>query len=201
MIVELLLVLPLYAMLVAAVYRFRRIIKAMDEFSEIFNEVDTPASAEEQASIACGSAMSKRQFLEKLLKEGKKLPGKWTIKKLEKASDDVIDRLYDEYQQAEVKEKAENTGKAMSKHVVHLYSNSISKILKIDSVDQLRKDIEEDPVIRDSMAGIGALMVGTFGRFLAPVLVAAHTANHTQGFVSENKDETSEIACGSARSS
>ena len=28
------------------------------------------------------------------------------------------------------------------------------------------------------MADIGALMVVTFGRFLAPLLVMAHTANH-----------------------
>ena len=28
------------------------------------------------------------------------------------------------------------------------------------------------------MADIGALMVGTFGRLLAPILVACHTANH-----------------------
>ena len=28
------------------------------------------------------------------------------------------------------------------------------------------------------MADIGALMVGTFGRLLAPMLVTCHTANH-----------------------
>ena len=28
------------------------------------------------------------------------------------------------------------------------------------------------------MADIGALMVGTFGRLLAPMLVACHTVNH-----------------------
>ena len=26
-------------------------------------------------------------------------------------------------------------------------------------------------------------MVETFGRYLAPLLIAAHTANHTEGFV------------------
>ena len=30
------------------------------------------------------------------------------------------------------------------------------------------------------MADIGALMVVTFGKWLAPMLLAAHTANHTQ---------------------
>ena len=59
--------------------------------------------------------------------------------------------------------------------------------MKIDSTDQLRKDIDIDPVIRESMTDIGALLVGTFGRFLTPLLIAAHTANHTEGFV---QDET-----------
>ena len=37
------------------------------------------------------------------------------------------------------------------------------------------------------MADVGALMVGTFGRYLAPLLIAAHTANHTEGFVETEK--------------
>ena len=34
------------------------------------------------------------------------------------------------------------------------------------------------------MADIGALMVSTFGKWLSPILIACHTANHTQGFMS-----------------
>ena len=33
------------------------------------------------------------------------------------------------------------------------------------------------------MADIGALMVSTFRKWLSPILIACHTANHTQGFV------------------
>ena len=70
------------------------------------------------------------------------------------------------------------TGQALGKHVTNLYSNEVSKVLNIDSVEGLRKDIENDPIIKDSMADIGALMVGTFGRFVAPLLVLVHTVNH-----------------------
>ena len=55
-------------------------------------------------------------------------------------------------------------------------------MLKIDDIDALRQDIDHDPIIKDSMANIGYLMVNLFGSYLAPVLIAAHTANHTQGF-------------------
>ena len=141
---------------------------------------------------------SKREFLFSVVEQGKadKLPGKtpWTKKRLEKATDQVIEKLYHEYQQSDARHKAETTGKAASAHVVNMYSKGVSRVLKIDSVEQLRKDIDNDPIIKESMADVGALMVGTFGRFLAPLLIAAHTANHTEGFVegssdSENKQD------------
>ena len=98
-------------------------------------------------------------------------------------SDAGIDKLKSHFVQAETKLKAERTGKTVSKHVVNLYSTGVSKIVKIDGIDQLRKDIDEDPIIRDSMEEVGALLVGTFGRYLAPLLVLAHTTNQSEGFV------------------
>ena len=35
-----------------------------------------------------------------------------------------------------------------------------------------------NPIIKDQMANLGCLLVCTFGNFLAPVLVAAHTVNN-----------------------
>ena len=60
----------------------------------------------------------------------------------------------------------------MSKHDVNLYSTGVLKIVTIDSIDQLHKDIDKDPIIRHSMAEVGAVLVETFGRFLAPLLKA-----------------------------
>ena len=98
-------------------------------------------------------------------------------------SDAGIDKLKSHFVQAETKLKAERTGKAVSKHVVNLYSTGVSKIVKIDSIDQLRKDIDEDPIIRDYMAEVGTLLVEKYGRYLAPLPVLAHTANRSEGFV------------------
>ena len=112
----------------------------------------------------------------------------WTVNRINKASDSMIEKLYSEFNANEVQHKAENTGKAVSKHIVNLYSTGISRVLKIDDIDQLRRDIDNDPIIKDSMADVGFLMVGTFGHFLAPLLIAAHTANHTQGFATENPE-------------
>ena len=142
-------------------------------------EIDAPAEEE------CG-----RDFFINVINQGKAdlLPGKiWTIARVKKAPDDVIEKLKNQFVQNETKRKAQNTGKAVSKHVVNLYSTGISRFLKIDSIEQLRKDIDDDPIIKDSMAEVGALLVSAFGPWLSPLLVVAHTANRCQGFQSSSE--------------
>ena len=60
------------------------------------------------------------------------------------------------------------TVRAMRSHFINPYSNGVSKLLKIDDIEQLPRDIDEDPIIKDSMADIGILMISTFGK-LGPV--------------------------------
>ena len=47
---------------------------------------------------------------------------------------------------------------------------------------------KEGPVIKDQMANLGCLFEFTFGDYLAPVLIDAHTANNVD-FVGEPEDE------------
>ena len=51
-------------------------------------------------------------------------------------------------------------------------------MVKIRDVHKLRQNIENDSIIKDQMAGLGCLLVCTFGNLLAPVLVLAHTVNN-----------------------
>ena len=81
----------------------------------------------------------------------------------------------------------------MGKHLIKIYSNGVSKVLTIYDMEQLRKDIDEDPIIKDSMADIGGLMVSTFGKWLSPILIACHTANHTQGFMTTYYAQKSDV--------
>ena len=59
-----------------------------------------------------------------------------------------------------------------------MYSTSIRWLLKIKDLKKLCQGIEDDPIIKDQMAGLGYLFVCTVGNFLAPVLIAAHAANN-----------------------
>ena len=100
--------------------------------------------------------------------------------------------------QQETQVKGKMTAKAMSAHMVSFYSAWVSKVLKTYNIEQLRRDIEKDPIVRDSMVYIGFLMVTTFGKYLVPILFTCHTVNHTQGFVPscekqpENREEKEE---------
>ena len=95
-----------------------------------------------------------------------------------KASDETINKTYALYRQRELNEKGEKTRKALGKHVIDLYSTWIFQVVKIRDVKKLQQDIKDDPIIKEQMANLGYLLVYTFGDFLAPVLVAAHTAKN-----------------------
>ena len=99
---------------------------------------------------------------------------------MDKASDETINKTYAAYKQRELNEKGEKTAKALGKLAINLYSSGISRFVKIRDVKKLRQDIEDDPVIKDQMAGVGCLLVCrlSFGNLPAPVLVLAHTINN-----------------------
>ena len=82
----------------------------------------------------------------------------------------------------------------MGKHVINLYFTVISRWLKIKDVKKLRQDIENDLIIKNQMANLGCLFVCTFGNYLAPILIAAHTANNVEfGDEPENEGYESEV--------
>ena len=131
--------------------------------------VETPKEGIEQHK--------KREELKSAIDKGKKhlLGDKWTHGRVDKASDEIINKTYAEYKQRELNEKGEKTGKALGRHVINLYSTGISRWLKIKDVKKLRQDIENDlRIIEDQMVNLGYVLVCTFGDYLAPVLIAVH---------------------------
>ena len=70
----------------------------------------------------------KRECLKSGISNGKAylLGSKWTQEKVDKASDETINKTYAEYKQRGLNEKGEKTGKALGKHVIILYSTEIS---------------------------------------------------------------------------
>ena len=84
---------------------------------------------------------------------------KWIYEKVDKVSDETIDKTYAEYKQRKLNEKGKKTRKALFKHAINLYSTRISQWVKIKDAKILHQDIETDPIIKDQMAGLGCLFV------------------------------------------
>ena len=59
---------------------------------------------------------------------------KWTHERVDKASNEIINKTYAEYKQRELNKKDKKTGKALGKHVINLYSTGISQRVKIRDV-------------------------------------------------------------------
>ena len=124
MITEVLLVLPLYRILCFIWWRFPPVIKVIASVENILNDdeffgdiVDTPKEGIEEHK--------KRKCLKSFIDRGK-LRHKWMQEKVEKASDEGINKMYTEYKQREITQKGEKTAKALGKHVINMYSTGIS---------------------------------------------------------------------------
>ena len=154
----------------------------MSDINEFFSDVvDTPAEAVDQSN--------KRKKLKDLIDEGKAdlLKGKtpWTVGRIDKASDKVIDRLFDEYQQpAEVVEKkkifdqediklAQEVGEVCFPLIVELYAEGLSVIMQSTpyikdkyklNTDILRNKLEANNRLRVSISiKVGQKIVERFG--------------------------------------
>ena len=102
----------------------------MVDVEDILNDVvDTPKETTEQHR--------KQEDLKSVIDKGK-LGDKWTHRRVDKASDEIINKTYAEYKQRELNKKREKTGKALGKYVINIYSTGISRWLKIKDVKKLR---------------------------------------------------------------
>ena len=71
----------------------------------VLNVVDIPEESIEQHK--------KREELKSVIDKGK-LGHKWTHKRVDKASDEIINKTYAEYKQRKLNEKGEKNGKALA---------------------------------------------------------------------------------------
>ena len=106
------------------------ILNDYDFFGDIVN---TPKEGIEQHR--------KGECLKSVISNGKAylLGSKWTHERIDKASDETINKRYAAYKQRELNEKGEKTAKALGKHVIKLYSNGISRLFKSEMLKNYSK--------------------------------------------------------------
>ena len=171
MILELLLILPIYIGIFAVLYRFRNIIKMISD-DEIFDVVDTPQEAVAQHS--------KREFLMEKLRSGEQISNSktpWTEERLQKASDKVVEKLYDRYENPPPvkvdRQEALKLGKPVCPVVIELYAEGLKGILAhipyvgdryCVNVEKLKANISSNKLFCDNLAiKIGSKMIEQMG--------------------------------------
>ena len=119
---------------------FPHIINTMSDINEFFNDVvDTPVEGVDQSN--------KRKKLKDLINEGKAelLAGKtaWTVGRIDKASDKVIDKLYSDCKKGVKFEKKP------------FDMNSIaSKMMGVKDIKELTTDINKNPLIKGTISNV-----------------------------------------------
>ena len=187
--IEVLLILPLDLTLFFVWWQFRHVIKAMADvvniikaMADVRNMLNNDGFFEDTVDTTKEGFQQhkKREYSKSVIGRGNEcfLGGKWTKEKVEKASNETINKTHVEYKQLEQNQEGEKTGKVLGKYVINFHSTGISWAVKIRDAKKLWQYIENDPIIKDQMADLGYLLVCTFGKILAPVLLAAHTVNN-----------------------
>ena len=172
MLLEILLILPLYVALFLICWRYSHIINMADALENFLDQVDTPKEAQDQSK--------KREFLRALIESGQPLPGKtpWTVKRLDEASDKTIDKLYVKMMDSPSKDL-------------------MSRVAGVDNVKSMMHDINSNFLIKNQasemigkftptvnltgntpMEVLGSHLYEKCGVYLAPVSLFCTVWNH-----------------------
>ena len=177
MILEVLLIFPLYAGIFALFFRFRRIIKAMTEIDEIFSAM---SSEDDDRLAAQHEQVSKRGFLVEKIKNGETISNSktpWTVERLEKASDKVVEKLYEKCVNPPPvkvnKQEALGMGKPVCPVVIEMYAEGLKTVMEqmpyvgsryTVNTEKLKANIASDKYFCDNLAvRIGSKMIEQMG--------------------------------------
>ena len=178
MITEVILVLPIYILIFLTIYRFRHIIKAMTDIDNII--FDSFSDSLEQEDTARDSTINKRKFLAEKIKNGEPISNSktpWTLERLEKASNKMIDKLYEKYQNPPPvkinKQEALEKGKTVCPVVIEMYAEGLKTLVDqmpyfkgryIINVEKLKRNISTNKLFCDNLAiKIGSKMIEQMG--------------------------------------
>ena len=197
MIFELLLILPIYIGIFVIFYRFKHVIKAMSEI-EMFSE------------IIESSEINKREFLMDRVKSGEQISNlktPWTEERLEKASDKVIEKLYDKYQNPPPvkinKREALELGGPVCPTVIEMYAEGLGTLVDqmplikdryVINVEKLKTNILANKLFCDSLAiKIGSRMIEQMGENSA-MRVSVSLATMTWDAVEKRERKSSQVS-------
>ena len=128
---------------------------------------------------------AKRTKLLDLIKDGsiKKYCGRGIKEdKLVKMSAAEVEECYNLYL-----EKYNNElRKPFANTILNLYSHTVNRFQKLDSVDKLTEDLVKDPAIEALFNKIPNEFISAMSYIIGPIMMVSHTMNHIQKDKSDN---------------
>ena len=145
--------------------------EANDILSDLIFETENPAAE---------SDISKRDFLLEKIKNGESISNSktpWTVERLEKASDKVVDKLFDKYQNPPPvkinKQEALGLGNPICPVVIEMYAEGLKTLVDqmpyikgryIINSEKLKRNISTNKLFCDNLAiKIGSKMIEQMG--------------------------------------
>ena len=176
MMIEAIFVLPIYIAIFVIYFRFKPLIKRMAEANDILSDLLSDTSETNRVA----DCASKREFLLEKLENGEQISNSktpWTVERLEKASDKVIEKLYDKYQNPLPvkinKQEALEMGKTVCPVVIEMYAEGLENIIDhfpyisekyTINVEKLKRNISTNKLFCDNLAiKIGSKMIEQMG--------------------------------------
>ena len=127
-----------------------------------------------QPPIAIDNAKRERIYSVVASGKSKQYLGKsMSIEDAQKLTDEEVKTLHDRYSSILGSKLVRNFGQV----IVKLYSNTVSKYLPVDEEKQ-RHELEDNPLINNSLGSVCCNLYYKFGPLLAPVVVALITFNN-----------------------
>ena len=174
--IEAIFVLPIYIAIFVIYFRFKPLIKRMAEANDILSDLLSDTSETNRVA----DCASKREFLLEKLKNGEQISNSktpWTVERLEKASDKVIEKLYDKYQNPLPvkinKQEALEMGKTVCPVVIEMYAEGLENIIDhfpyisekyTINVEKLKRNVSTNKLFCDNLAiKIGSKMIEKMG--------------------------------------
>lgn len=121
--------------------------------------------------------MVKKERLYSLAVSGKTkqfLGKEFSCEQIQNLSPEDINRYYSRYE-AQLGSKMI---KSLGQTLINLYAKAVSKLVSIDSEQDLKYDLSQDPLLSKGLESVGCDLYYRFGGLLAPLSMGLITFNH-----------------------
>jgi len=148
-------------------------------------EADDLLSIENIQTINTEEGNDKREKLYQLITTGKSkmyLGKQITVEQIQSFTTEEVDNYYARYESV----LGSRMTKSIGKSIISIYTNIINHFFKVKDIDYLYEDLNNDPIVSNTIGSISCELYYRFGNLLGPVAVALISANHVDFSSKEN---------------